>query len=99
MPRLRRLPLAAVLLFALCLPTIASAEPLSQRPVSALKTPSFARCSAMQRKYPTGIARDSKAAARSVKSGHATPRVSKTLYEANKGLDRDGDGVACEVSA
>ena len=52
----------------------------------------------MHRKYPTGIARDAKARARSVKNGHAPPLVNRTVYLANAGLDRDHDGVACEVA-
>ena len=67
--------------------------------VAARTTIAFPRCSAMHRRYPSGIARDAKARARSVKNGHAPPLVNHKVYLANTNLDRDHDGVECEVSA
>ena len=52
----------------------------------------------MRKRYPTGIARDAKARARSVKNGHAPPLVNRKVYLANASLDRDHDGVECEVA-
>ncbi len=50
-----------------------------------------------------GVARDSKAVTTKTVRGKKVkaaskyrPKVSKALYTANKGLDRDKDGIACE---
>ena len=67
--------------------------------VGARTALAFPRCSAMHRRYPSGIARDAKSRARSVKNGHKPPLVNHTVYLANTSLDRDHDGVECEVTA
>jgi opacity protein-like surface antigen len=52
----------------------------------------FRNCTAMHKVYPHGIAK-SRAAARA----HGwEAKVSASLYKANKRMDRDRDGVACE---
>jgi hypothetical protein len=55
----------------------------------------FANCDAMHRVYPHGVGRPG---ARDRTSG--TPvtsfKRSAPLYNANRGSDRDGDGIACE---
>lgn len=58
---------------------------------------SYANCSALHRDYPHGVGR---AGARDHVRGSTRPvtsfKVSTRLYQANRGSDRDGDGVACE---
>jgi uncharacterized membrane protein len=57
----------------------------------------FQNCTLMHKVYPHGVAR---AGARDHVRGRTTPvtrfKVSTALYNANKGSDRDKDGVACE---
>jgi len=56
---------------------------------------SYQNCTAMNKVYPHGVGRTG---ARDKTSG--TPvtnfKVSSSLYAANRGSDRDKDGVACE---
>ena len=56
---------------------------------------SFKNCASMHRVYPHGVGRPG---AQDHTSG--TPvtnfKRSRTLYRANRGLDRDKDGIACE---
>ena len=56
----------------------------------------FKNCTDMHRKYKGGVAR--KGAHDKRASGHARyrPYVSTALYTANKKMDRDHDGIACE---
>jgi hypothetical protein len=60
---------------------------------AAAKT--YKNCTALNKAYPHGVGRNG---ARDKTSG--TPvtnfKVSNSLYAANRGSDRDGDGVACE---
>jgi hypothetical protein len=60
------------------------------------KVPVYKNCTAMHAKYKHGVAR--KGAHDKVTSGKpvTTFYVSTTIYNANKKLDRDRDGVACE---
>jgi hypothetical protein len=55
----------------------------------------FANCTALNKVYHHGVGRPN---ARDHTSG--TPvtnfKRSKPLYRANRGMDRDGDGIACE---
>lgn len=55
----------------------------------------YKNCTALNKSYPHGVGRKG---ARDKTSG--TPvtdfKVSASLYAANKGSDRDGDGIACE---
>jgi len=61
---------------------------------------SFTDCQSMSRVYVNGVAKTAKAAA------HPSPfwirvrpaTVDANTYSANRRLDRDGDGIACEVS-
>lgn len=59
----------------------------------------FKSCAAMQKKYPNGVARDQAASQAAQAAGAAVPAVGRAVYTANRGLDRDKDGVACEVVA
>ena len=58
----------------------------------------YANCTALHRAHKYGVAKSAKAANKQVNSGHYRPFVSLALYNANKSLDRDKDGTACEVS-
>lgn len=62
---------------------------------AAVKAKTYANCTAINKVYKGGIARNSK-----VKNkGGATkykPFVSQALYDANKKSDRDKDLIACE---
>ena len=56
---------------------------------------SFSNCTALHRYYPHGVGR---VGAHDHTSGRpvATFKRSNALYRANRRLDRDGDGIACE---
>jgi len=62
----------------------------------ALAAPAkFANCSALLKKYPNGVAMSAK----STNKGNgpiAKPKVDAGLYNANKKLDTDKDGILCE---
>lgn len=64
-------------------------------PAPAAKT--YANCTAMHVDYKGGVARPGAVDHRT--SGHAqyAPVYSQSLYDANSGSDRDGDGIACEA--
>ncbi len=85
-------PLATFAALA-CAGGVLAAAPATASPASV---PSFQNCAAMHVHYRGGVslpgARDHRA------SGHARfkPVVSAALYHANRHLDRDGDGIACE---
>lgn len=57
----------------------------------------FQNCTDMHRVYKGGVARRGAHDHRS-SGGHAryAPYVSTKLYNANSGMDRDHDGIACE---
>jgi hypothetical protein len=67
----------------------------------AMPEKKFKNCSALNKEYPGGVAEK----ATSVNKNKAgvpqesknTPKVSSKIYKENKGLDRDKDGIACEV--
>ena len=63
----------------------------------------YKNCTAVNKAYAGGIARDAKAVntktvrGKKVKAASTyRPKVSKSLDTANKSLDRDKDGIACE---
>lgn len=60
--------------------------------LTALFVPStkFKNCDALRIRYPNGIA------VSVTKAGNSNAAVSKKVYDANRGLDRDKDGIACE---
>jgi hypothetical protein len=57
----------------------------------------YRNCTALRKTYPHGVGRTG---ARDHVSGSTKPvttfTVNTTVYNANKGLDRDRDGIACE---
>jgi len=58
----------------------------------------FANCTAMHKVYPGGVARPGGHQKPGQPKLKKQPKVSLALYNANKKLDRDKDGIACEVS-
>jgi hypothetical protein len=61
---------------------------------------SFANCASMSSVYANGVARTAKAASHPFPFWIRVraPWVDTNTYNANRRLDRDGDGIACEVS-
>ena len=72
-----------------------SKPPKSTKPKSSSE--SFSTCSALRREYPTGVAKWTETANAAVKYGAQRPEVSKSVFNANKRLDYDRDGVLCDV--
>jgi len=71
--------------------------------VRTVKVVKYKNCTAMHKKYAGGVAKSSKVHNTKTVAGHKVrakstykPKVSASLYAANKGLDRDKDGIACE---
>ncbi|MCM3626292.1 excalibur calcium-binding domain-containing protein [Paenibacillus glycanilyticus] len=62
---------------------------------AAEKVKTYKNCTALNKDYPGGVAKDAKVKNKGGKTKHK-PFVSKELYEANKKSDRDKDGIACE---
>jgi hypothetical protein len=58
---------------------------------------SYANCDALHKRWQYGVAKSRKAARRQVRTGHYKPHVSRAGYRANRDLDADDDGTACEV--
>jgi len=65
---------------------VASAEPDTR----------FGSCREMRQVDPLGVARTETAVARAVRAGFRPPLLCPIAYRANRHLDRDRDGVACE---
>lgn len=63
----------------------------------AASPPKYKNCKSLNKVYPHGVG---KPGARD--KGSSTPvtnfRVNRSVYNANKGKDRDGDGIACEAA-
>lgn len=61
-------------------------------------TVKYTSCANLLKKYPNGVAKNKAAANRAVKEGFAKPKVSSKIYKVNSSrLDRDKDGVMCEI--
>lgn len=58
----------------------------------------FKNCTAMHKVYKNGVAKSTYAAGHAKPANIKPPKVSSSLYIKNHGLDRDKDGVACEVA-
>jgi len=67
-------------------------EPEPEEPNDGVVVKTFANCTDLKGTYPNGVAK-SEAAARGLRY---KPFVHAKLYEANKKMDRDKDGIACE---
>ena len=81
----------------------AKTAPAKTAPAKTVKVTKFKNCTAMHKKYAGGVAKNSKVHNTKTVAGHKVraksshkPKVSAALYSANKGLDRDKDGIACE---
>jgi hypothetical protein len=74
---------------------------LAPAPAAAASAKSYKNCTQLNAKYKHGVEK-SAGTKDVVRSGGKTIKrnsqayVSKSLYNANKGLDRDKDGIACE---
>jgi Excalibur calcium-binding domain len=58
----------------------------------------FKNCTAMHKVYKGGVARPGGHQKPGQPKLKKKPKVSAALYKANSSLDRDKDGIACEVS-
>jgi hypothetical protein len=60
----------------------------------------FKNCAALNKIYEGGIAKNKKVSNKNSKGvaqkSNYAPFVSKKIYNQNKGMDRDKDGIACE---
>ena len=65
-------------------------------PASAATT-TFKNCTAMHKVYANGVAKSSFAATHAKPANIRSPKVSSSLYGKNRKMDRDKDGVACEI--
>ena len=69
---------------------------ISTSPVNAAAK-KYPNCAALHVKYPNGVAQNQAAIDMAV-GLNGTPTINKKLYLKNyKNLDRDRDGIACEV--
>jgi len=66
-------------------------------PAEAATARKFANCTALKKVYPNGVAKPGYKA-KPARVRIYTPKVNAALYQANKKMDRDKDGVACERS-
>ena len=57
----------------------------------------YRNCRALHRDWEHGVARSRAAANAEVNDGYGRPYVSRALYRANRDLDANDDGVACEA--
>jgi len=66
----------------------------------AINVEKFKNCSAVNAKFPGGVANKSSAQNKNKKGELVQSTqsfvVDKKIYNANKGLDRDKDGIICE---
>jgi hypothetical protein len=61
-----------------------------------VKVPKFKNCTALNKAYPHGVALAKTTKDSTTSKRVTTFKVNKAVYAANKGLDRDKDGIACE---
>ena len=69
---------------------------LAAPPAAAEPDTRFGSCREMRVVDPNGVAISKRAINRAVKQGFRAPLLCPIAYEANKRLDVDRDGVACE---
>jgi hypothetical protein len=63
----------------------------------AIGAQQYRNCRAMHRDWEHGVARSRATARAEVRDGYGRPHVSRALYRANRELDANDDGVACEA--
>lgn len=98
MKKIHVLTVTTTLLMSLLMPISAS-----QASVTHVVSKKYANCSKLNSKYPGGVAKSAKSKNTKKVKGKKVPAKSKKspvvnskLYSANKKLDRDKDGIACE---
>jgi hypothetical protein len=79
--------LSLTMFFALLPASAAFAEASTVRVEKAFKN-----CTQVRKQFPNGVANSAKSADQQKNK----PQVSRKIYNANKKLDRDRDGVICE---
>jgi excalibur calcium-binding domain-containing protein len=67
---------------------------IAQAPAQAARE--YRNCTQLNRRFEHGVAKSRAAARREVRDGYGRPRVSRRIYRANRDLDGNSDGVACE---
>lgn len=89
---MKRMTLALALAVALVVGPAVSAQASAPR--------AFANCTQMHKVYKGGVAKSGvrfNIVSGKKKPFHYKPKISTPLYNANKKLDRDKDGIACEA--
>ena len=70
---------------------------LGSPPATAIEsTKRYPNCAALLKDYPTGVAKNRRAARRAERLGNERPAVNRSVYRQNRGRDGDRDKVACE---
>lgn len=76
----------------------AVATPLALAAPAEAAPTKFTSCTSMHKVYKYGIAKNKKAQKRGVRDGmHKPPVKAKVYADSYKSLDRDKDGIMCEV--
>ena len=71
--------------------------PLGSPPATATEsTKRYPNCTALLKDYPTGVAKNRRAARRAERLGNERPSVNRSVCRQNRGRDGDRDKVACE---
>jgi Ni/Co efflux regulator RcnB len=89
---IRRMVIALVAIAAITLPAAQASGTQEARGARQ-----YANCRALHRDWEHGVARSRAAANAEVADGYGRPHVSRALYRANRDLDANDDGVACEA--
>lgn len=82
--------------------TAASATGTNAKSVAVIKivqAKKFKNCTKLNKKYKGGVAKKGvkyNKVGKKKRAFKVRPKISNALYKANKSLDRDGDGIACE---
>lgn len=95
-PLILSLAVAAALAIAPTAPAMAASAPQVH---VVTKVVTFKSCTALHKKYPGGVAKAGvkyNLVSGKKKAFKVKPKISTALYKANKKLDRDKDGIACE---
>lgn len=96
---MKRLITAGAVTLALFLGVPVAAPDLAQTAAAA----TYKNCTQLNKKYPGGVAKSSKAKNTKISHGKKVkakskykPKASASLYKKYKKMDRDKDGIACE---
>jgi hypothetical protein len=98
MKKIHVLTVVTTFLFSLLMPMGAS-----QASATLVVAKKYAKCSELNSTYPGGVAKTTESkntkkvnGKKVLAASKKSPVVDKDLYSANKKLDRDKDGIACE---